>query len=341
MTAPVPQRARWCQGLKSVGIRDLRPDEIARLRSEAKSALPRLWQQAAIAAGSLVALYASYLVHGDGPEPNGLRLAIFLVLVFIGLLLLPAVLFLRILDYVKLSALRADLKNPRVECFSAEKSPIGQAESPEPSEPECAPAKILEVLPHSGLVFLIDGAQPPHRMNATVYETAAPPEDSPQYALPKELAAGISDEARERAVFERRRLAPAELDELRQHVRRLRRPSGGLIVFGIWSAMGFLAAMLSYMGGDFRSWQDSYLLGALGVAAVTTWQSVRYARTLLAGRKMLRDASSGWVVVIEGKGDSRVRQEVLPISTAVWSVEGKPSVWRLVQGHRNRRRHKV
>jgi hypothetical protein len=326
--------------LKSVGIRDLRPDEIDRLRSEAKSALPRFWQQATIAAASFFALYASYLVHGDGPELTGLRLAIFLVLIFIGLLLLPAVLFLRILDYVKLSALRADLKEPRVECFSAEKSPIGQTKSPGSSKLDCPPAKILEVLPHSGLVFLIDGAQPPHRMNATVCETAAPPQDSPHYALPKELASGISDEARERAVFERRRLAPAEIDELRQHVRRLRRPSGGLILFGIWSAMGILTAIFSYVDGDFGSWQDNYFIGFLGVAAATAWQSATYVRTLLASQKIAQDAASGWVVVIEGKGDPRVRQEVLPISSAVWSAEGKPSAWRLVQSHRNRRRQK-
>lgn len=319
-------------GLKSLGFRDLHPPEIDRLREETKSALLRLWQPAVIGGAIPVALYVAAMIHGNGPEPTGVRMVVAFAFIFAGLLLLPAVSLLIMWDIVKQRrALRADLKNQRVECFSSTTEASGQTELEGTSGRDRLPIRSLEVLPDSSLVFLLNGAQPQHRVIAKVYEAVARPNDAPQYALPKELTSSLSDEVRERLVFERRRLTPAEIDELGQHARRLRRPSGGLVVFGIWCGMGIIAAVVAYREGDFSNWQREYLIPFLGLAAFTIWQSVRYARTLLASRKLAQDAASGWVIVIEQRDQSTGAQEVLPGSSAAWSVDGKPSDWRLVQ----------
>ena len=332
MTASDPQPARWCQGLKSIGFRDLLPEETKRLRGEVKLTLLRFWQPAAIAAASPSVLYLSYLISGDGPETLGPRLIIGLAFLFVGLMVLPALSLLKLRDSISLwKALRSDLKERRVECFSSPKS-LGEGDA-EASES-------LEVFPHSGMVFLVNDYRPSHRMFVNVCAAIAPPEYASQYALPKELTASIPNDVREQASFERRRLSPAEIEELTQHARRLRRPSGALIVFGIWCGMGLIAAVLSYLHGDFTDWRQKYLIPFLGLTAVTTWLSVQYARMLRTSRQLAQDAASGWVLVVEQKDDAHAGQEVLPISSAVWSTENKPSEWRLVQGRRKRQRHK-
>lgn len=328
-------------GLKSVAFRDLLPQEITRLRGEAKLAVFRLWQPAGVAAASLAVLYLSYLIIGNGPETAGPRMIVGLAFMFVGLMVLPAVSVLKLWDTVKLwRALRSDLREGRVESFSDARSVANQPEFVSASALECPPTKSLEVLPQSRLVFLLDGAKPPQRMSATIYEAVEPPESVAQYALPKELASGIPTAVQDKAVFERRRLTPAELDELKQHVRRLRRPSGALVVFGIWCAVGSITAVLSYLDGDFSRWLGEHWIMFLGVAACTIWHLVRYVRTFLISRNFAQDTASGWVVVVQEKEGSQIKREVLPISSAIWSAEGKPTEWRFLQSRDKRARHK-
>jgi hypothetical protein len=165
-------------------------------------------------------------------------------------------------------------------------------------------------------------------MTVNIYEAVGPPESPAQYALPAELASGVPSELQQRATVERRRLTNAELDELGHHVKRLRRPSGSLVLLSIWFAMGLTAAVFSYQDGDFATWQRQYLLIFLGVGAATLWQVSRYVGTLLTCGKLAQDRASGWVVVLEPKDADGARQEVLPGSGVVWSVECKPSPWR-------------
>lgn len=307
-------RGRWCLGLKSHGFRDLQAHEIERLRGDAAAALRRLWQPAVIAAASPAALYASYLVHGNGPEPAGPRMFVFAVLAFAGLMALPAAFLLVARDVLKRwRALRADLEGRRVERFAPAESERGQ----------------VEVLPHSGLVFLHDGVPPRRPWRAEIYAAVTPPGSVALYALPADLAAGLPDEIHERAVVQRRRLTRAEVDELQYLVRRLRRPSWALIGFGVWCGMGLVGAIGSYVSGDLVGWKRHHLLALLTVTAVVIWRSVRYVRTILESRALARDAASGWVIVIEERGDAPARQEVLLESGAVWSVMGAPSSWRL------------
>jgi len=142
-------------------------------------------------AASPIALYASYLFLGDGPEPDGLRLPVIagFTFMFAGLLVLPAAFLLRIKDLFNLlRSLRADLENRRVECFSLPTLVDSGAKLEDTSALGDLGIKSLEVFPYSRLLFLVDGSEPPQRKTVNVYEAMAPPEDPPPYALPRELA---------------------------------------------------------------------------------------------------------------------------------------------------------
>jgi len=327
MTVIDSQTTRWCMGLKSVGLRDLLDEELQFLRGRAKLALLDLWQPAIVAAASPAVLYLSFLIIGDGPETAEPHVIVGFVLVFLGLLILPAISFLQFKDMVSdWRALRSDLEGRRVECFSSVTLRTPRFEDKTASDSPSP--KSLEVLPKSRLVLLFNGAHPSHPMTVNIYEAVGPPESPAQYALPSELALKVPGELQQRATVERRRLTNAELDELGHHVKRLRRPPGSLVVLSIWFAMGLTAAVFSYQDGDFATWEGQYLLVFLGVGAAALWQVSRYIRTLLACGKIAKDRASGWVVVLEPKNADRARQEVLPGSGAVWSVDGKPSPWR-------------
>src|ERR1044071_9811164 len=98
MTGSDSQTTRWCMGLKSIGFREILPEETELLSGEANRMLLAFWQPTVVALASPAVLYLSYVVIGDGPEPPAPVLIPGLVLVLVGLLILPAVAFLRIKD---------------------------------------------------------------------------------------------------------------------------------------------------------------------------------------------------------------------------------------------------
>jgi hypothetical protein len=167
---------RWCEGLRSIGLRKLSPNEVEELRLVVRAAPLRFWLPIAIAIASPLTLYVSFLLHENGPEPPLHRLVPICILMLLGGIILPAASLLVSRDIVnRWRLLRRDLEESTVEQFTAVETCGNDDVSYDSSE---APRK-LEILPNSGIVFSIDGSSPAHRTTVHVYESSSPPESMP------------------------------------------------------------------------------------------------------------------------------------------------------------------
>lgn len=326
------QKTRWCNGLKSSGYRILQPDEIDRLRRITKSALTGIWKPATVLVACPSLLYVSATWLGDGPDSGWIQAIIFGFSLAAAIFILPASALLMTRDiFKKWNALRVDLRESRVECFATDASPSSQAEISNVSKIVSTPTKTIEVLPRSGLIFLLDGIRTNHESYADITEAVAPPESASLYAIPHEWASGIAESKKEQSQFERRRLTSGELDELAQHLRWWRPHSWAVLGFAAIFVMFLIAGVLNYVDGDPKRANDQSIFSILLVAGTSFFLLRSYVRGKRASNRLSHDHASAWVVVVEPKDGSQDRQEVLPISGAVWTINGQPSGWRLIK----------
>lgn len=317
--------------MRSAGFRRLDGGESAEVRARTRSAFRKLGIPVALAViGPAAAFGTGFLFHGEGPEPP----VIVMLLMFAVGFLLPAAALLLFRDYVKnWRNLRRDRKKGVVELFSAPDRPAGPAPAGDAS-PDGIRIADLEVLPRSGLVFRMNGARPGNRMTVAVYESAPAPSAPLSYSLRADMANDIPPEFLERADITRRPLNAGELEELRQHVRRLRQPSWAFIGVLAWSSMGCIAALGSYARGEFTSWAHEYGILFLFCAAVTVLKAVEFVKTRLVVRELDLDRMDGWALVVAEKSEDVKIMEVLPGSGMVWTVSGVPPEWRLTKAGR-------
>jgi hypothetical protein len=318
--------SRWCEGLKSNGQRKLRPAEVEQLQLTTRAALFKIWMPIAIAIASPLALLASYLLHGDGAEPPP-RLAIpVFALMALGSMILPAAALLVLRDTIKRwRLLRHDLNDSVVEQFMSERKQL-TSENDSATPPAEEMVQNLELLPNSGIIFSINGVHQTHGTTVNVYESATPPDSAPLYAVSGEITADIPIDVREQAQIERRKLNVSELDELKQHIKRFRRPPVAMLIFLAWSGLAIIMGFVNRK--NFYTWLQEYKIGIIAVVISTLWQLFQFVRMYISSRALEADQRTGWVLVVQGKDSQQEHYEYLPKSKAPWSVDGTPTEWR-------------
>ena len=326
MTSNKLSYSRWCEGLVSRGLRQLQPAEVEQLRLKTRAALYKIWIPVAIALASPIALLASFLLHGDGPEPPPRLVIPVFALMFLGLMILPAAALLVLRDTIKRWRLLCrDLNDGLVEQFSSERKQL----TTEIDSAISAAEKViqnLELLPNSGIIFSINAVHQTRGAAVNVYESATPPESVPLYAVPEEIRADIPVDVREQTYIERRKLSVSELDELKQHIKQFRRPPVTMLIFLAW--FGLAISMGFVNRKNFYSWIHEYKIGIIVVVISTLWQLFQYVRLYIASLELKADHQAGWVLVMQGKNSQQERTEYLSKSKAPWSVDGAPIEWR-------------
>lgn len=319
-----PDYTRWCEGLKSIGRRRLRPDEIARLRLETRAALRKIWLPVSLGLASPLVLFVALQVGGNEPKPPLHRMIPGLALFLLGLAFLPGASILLLRDRIKeWRVLRKDLKDGIVEQFTVAETVYYEnivdnfAEIPHN----------LEILPNSVTVFSVNGVRPERRNAVHVYETSSPPESQSLYAVPSQVAALIPPEVLQQSDVERRRLGAAELDELRRHVQESRRPNRRMLFLLAWFGLAVVSGI--WHRDTFFSWLREYMMPLAVVTGATLYCIYQFVRTVLASRALEEDSRSAWVIAVHEKPPGRRRLEYLAESGALWSAEGMPVGWRL------------
>jgi hypothetical protein len=184
----------------------------------------------------------------------------------------------------------------------------------------------FELLGDDDAVFGVNGA-PARKYVKIVSITASPrPTDAVEFAVPSEWYSG-------HVPFEphRRRQSAEEADGIRGYAR------------GFWRRLWIVPILFLFPGGALRDFLYGSLklplsicpgmsaAGAALLSGLVLFRPWREARMLKA------DAEFGWAIIVpphtytDKRGVQRTQQEtveILPISEALWTIEGNPAGWR-------------
>jgi hypothetical protein len=297
---------RYCEGLPEVGTRPLGAGEraaVARLRRRLRARLALRLALVPASPAAAVALGFAALVLAEGALPARLAedvaAAISIAAFAAGFVVGPAAALLSARDRWR------ELREVRVDDARAVAIDFAGG------------SRALSVLPASERVLARDGTPGGLRERAEIAVAAAAPAGTPVYALP---AGGEAGEIVAHGLV-RRALSAEERDEIRAHVRKLRRLPVSLWVALAWWALGAVQALRGAARGR-------PLLAFLTlVLAAGLWRLVR-ARSL-AGR-LQADAEEGWAV--RATSGAAAGQEGLPVSRLAWTAKGSPAAWRVDRG---------
>lgn len=153
------------------------------------------------------------------------------------------------------------------------------------------------------------------------------------YAVPAEITADIPLNVRGESLLERRKLSASELDELKQHIKQFRRPPVAMLVFLAWSGLAIIAGFMNR--NKFYAWLQEYKIGIFIVVISTIWQLYQFVNIYITSRALEADHQVGWIIIMQGKEPLSESSEYLSISRVPWSVNGKPTEWRLKKASRS------
>jgi hypothetical protein len=331
-------------GLRRAGRRALTPAErrVVRRRS--------WWLRASFAVAALLFWIVLFVALGTGVFIEEAQGAARVVLIGVTLLLFggTVILFLAARDLLRDGrALARDVGRGYVQRFSGTLS--AEAESAPRFRPlyqvgllkrDPTAVQWLEVLPRSGVLWQANGARPRRWLllmppePVEVAETPAFAAVAAEWTEPDESAATPTRVGQ-------RELSVAEVRELRQQIRRvLRLRLVWIVPCNLWFwtvvALGLREGRLP-RGSGWAFWHDVATFCVLGLAAIAG--DVVLVRSLQEAWKLARDTRIGRVVIArcpleddeapEAMPPGWITLELLPVSEAVWTIDGEPAAWRV------------
>jgi hypothetical protein len=197
----------------------------------------------------------------------------------------------------------------------------------------------FEILPHSGILWQANGARPRRWISFLPPEPVEVAETPAFAAMAAEWAEPLGGDETPARVGQRD-LSPDEVRELRQQTRRaLRVRLVWIIPYNLWFWIVIgLALRQGHLprASGWSFWHDFVsflLLGGIAIAG-----DVALARSFREAGRHARDARIGRVVILrsplmpadgpEAAPPACVTLELLPVSEAVWTVDGEPAGWR-------------
>lgn len=141
----------------------------------------------------------------------------------------------------------------------------------------------------------------------------------------------------ERFEMLQRHMSEGELEELRYHLSRIMRPPFLLVVLVVWMLVLCAAMILHASEGQLGPWFQTYKTQIIMLPAFFSISAYYYIRGRRVARLVHKDLSLGTLKIFrlkEGCGPATQEGcpselELLPVSSMVWNVDGKPGTWRL------------
>jgi hypothetical protein len=324
----------FCAGLPYVGTRPLKAAETQTLARRARW----LSDVGVVLLALSPILFVSALVFGvillekvprfeSGPAP-------FSVLCFFGLIAPVAAAFLVGYDARSKARYYGEARAFRcVRCFAGTMSEDPTDHSQRVLvragliQPDSKEHCQIELFPSNDVVYSVNGVRVRKLIRVDVTTAAARPEDVAEYAVPVDWQ---SDDL----PFEpqRRRQSADETDEIIYYARRVRRR--------MWISPLLFVYLWALVVGDFL--YETVKLSSSLCWAIFFAGAIALFGLLLSGpwrhtRQCKTDAGLGWVIIVpphkhtERDGTEKTQKEtieVLPVSGAVWTIDGRPAGWR-------------
>lgn len=324
---PDSKNTKWCLGIPCTGSRPLSFEETLFL-NEQLSIIRALWISI-VSASFVIPFFAFtlfYFMSEALPDFFGNFFAIIIIfMLFIGF----PVLFLLAKDYFKKAKnLKKDIAAGFVYFFEGvpdEKDRFFK-KLRIPIEKE-SKKLIFEVLP-AGFIFSLNGKLVKTRGELEITEASSAPENPYVISLPKELLQGNTEQNKE---WLRRRLTPLELNELKKHSKQLLKISKPTFAFMIF--VPCFASLGAASSASLAEWFEEFKVGLIIGLSFWLCTIYFYIRRVLYSRKFSEDIDLGWVIIFRKQEEqgSENQQEILPVSSALWTDKGKPSKWRMMK----------
>ncbi|MGZ8852868.1 MAG: hypothetical protein ACXW2X_05690 [Thermoanaerobaculia bacterium] len=178
----------------------------------------------------------------------------------------------------------------------------------------------LEVLPLSSLIWRLNGTPLNAPRFAPVSRTTTPP---PHAAYAANFVQPVDDH--DHVFLHRRPLSAEEIAELDRYAPRVQLVNAALALVAI---VGTVATFTLALQGRLNTLFAPFAFGVLSV-----WISTKLWRAWRERRHIAADLEAAYVLIIrvrEENGDLSPAEEYLPLSRALWTVNGAPSRWRKV-----------
>lgn len=178
----------------------------------------------------------------------------------------------------------------------------------------------LEVLPRSSLIWRINGTLPPAPRFAPVSRTTTPP---PHAAYAANFVRPVDEH--DHVLLHRRPLSGEEIAELDQYAPHVQIVNVALALVAI---AGTVLTSALFLQGRLNTF-----LAPFAFAFLSVWISTRLWRAWRERRHIAKDLEAAYVLIIrirEQSGDLSEAEEYLPVSRALWTVNGEPSRWRKI-----------
>ncbi len=187
----------------------------------------------------------------------------------------------------------------------------------------------LELFSEQDAVFQVNGRTATRWINVRVTRGATRPESPVELAVPPQwYQAGPGVE------LERRRLTPAEVEEVRQYG-RVKLPwisAVSSVILMLWIGGHVDNLVVRWLSGP----RFSGLLGAAALISIPVVRRFRHARRI--AELYRHDAEDAWAIIVtpnavgEGAASAETREarqfEFLPATQAMWTIDGRPAGWR-------------
>ncbi|MCC6501507.1 MAG: hypothetical protein IT362_00040 [Deltaproteobacteria bacterium] len=322
------QKNKWCLGAPCTGSRPLSFVEISFLRKRLRITRTT-WISLAVfsIALPLFTFILFYFLDEILPEFYDIFFAIITIaMLFIGF----PVLFSLANDYFKKAKkLKKDTRSGFIYRFEGvldeSENFLEELKSP-PSE--LTKKHTFEVFPNSGFIFSINGNLLKTRYEVEITEAASAPESPYIISLPRDV---LQIDNEQNAELLRRRLTPDEIDELKNHAAQLCKLSKPAFVFMLFmTCLAFWGAVTSE---SVIKWFAEFKIQLIVLSSFLLYSIYSYIRNFLYARKFKEDIKLGWVIISSRHEEpsNEEQQEILPVSSALWTEKGKPSNWRMQQ----------
>jgi len=332
--APASATALWSSGLKIAGTHELAPHERIRLH---RRALLLAAQGGVALAGLVLGLLAplAFIIVGSVRSPSAVPGTILIILWTIAIAAVTAAAKTCI---IRAAQIHQDAVAGVVHVFQGPLADIPTDRTYRALvrqrllTPGSDAMQTIEVLPNSSLVWRVNGRMPDRWFVSPTVRVAEVPAFA---ALAAEWLQAGETGLGNRALSGQRDLTPAEVDEIRQHARRIiMRPLGPALLFTgaavaiLWTHNGYIPPS---MNGPF-AWIVSVASLSVLVLALSAASAFQYRKDAEVGRVLILR------FVIEPSSSNEPADqlsppvEVLPFSRAPWTEDGRPAHWRRAPG---------
>jgi hypothetical protein len=320
---------KWIKGLKFKEKRPFTPEESTEIKRKINKFRIVTWLWII---GYPIGLFLIFLIgNGESSQYRILNIIISIVII-IYIMIVLALVILRSIENLKvIKCLKKDYESGLIEKYEVMTSSTALSNNNFVGGIEVK--KYIEVIPEAGLVFRLDGGRPAKTILVEIAKVAKSAENILRVPLQEGF---YSLEPNKFYEYNQRHMTNDEIEEIKTKIKAIKRiSSGGWLYYG-FVAFLILCAILSIFLVGITSFYKKYLPMFFAVTAMTYFGIRTIIRKWRFAKWLEKNIEMGIIIIATKKKSSEPTSEpmneaveFLPIANIDWTLDGKPSDWRI------------